>query len=290
MTTIEAQVIAMESKPPSRTALIAAAYRAAHQKLEGGKIFADPLARIILGNEGLAVVDEAEAGRSRPIRLFIAARSRFAEDCLSAAVSRGVRQAIILGAGMDTFSLRNPHTHLGLRVFEVDHPATQTWKRERLMQVGLTPPRTLIFAPVDFERHDLADGLRAAGFQSDQPAYFHWLGVVPYLTREAISATLDFIAGVPKAEVVFDYFEPLENAAPERRAKLAEIAGRAAAIGEPWISYFDPVELSRNMRARGFEEPEDLGLADILVRFLGASKDQATGGPGPHIMRARRAA
>ena len=287
----ETQAAAAQSRPPSRTALIVAAHRAAHQKLEGGRIFADPFAHIILGKEAIAPDNEAEAETSRrPVRLFIAARSRFAEDCLSVAVSRGVRQAIILGAGLDTFSLRNPHVRLGLHVFEVDHPATQAWKRERLMQEGLTLPTSLTFAPVDFERQDLADGLRAVGFQSDQPAFFHWLGVVPYLTHDAISATLDIIAGMPNAEVVFDYVEPLENYPPESRAKLAALGARAAAIGEPWISHFDPIELSRKLRTKGFEELEDLSLADILARFLGAPKDEATGRPGPHIVRARRLA
>lgn len=158
------------------------------------------------------------------------------------------------------------------------------------MQEGLTVPTSLTFAPVDFEHHDLADGLRAVGFQSDQPTFFHWLGVVPYLTRDAISATLDFIAGVPKAEVVFDYVEPLENYSPERRAKLAAVGERAAAIGEPWVSHFDPIELSKELRMKGFEELEDLGLAGILDRFLGTPKDKATGDAGPHVVRARRVA
>jgi methyltransferase (TIGR00027 family) len=281
----------MQSRPPSRTALVAAAHRAAHQRLEGANIFADPFAFTILGKEGLALADEAESqALKRPLRLFIAARSRFAEDCLSFAVARGVRQAIILGAGLDTFALRNPHVQLGLRVFEVDHPSTQAWKRERLVQEGLTVPTSLTFAPVDFEHHDLAAGLRAVGFQSDQPAFFHWLGVVPYLTHDAISATLDFIAGVPNADVVFDYVEPLENYSPERRAKLAAVGERAAAIGERWISHFDPIELSKELRTKGFEELEDLGLADILVRYLGTPKDKATGDAGPHVVRARRVA
>jgi methyltransferase (TIGR00027 family) len=106
----------------------------------------------------------------------MAARSRFAEDCLSAAVARGVRQAVVLGAGLDTFSLRNPHARLGLHVFEVDHPATQAWKRERLVREGLAIPASLTFTPVDFEQQSLADGLCAAGFQSNRPAFFHWLG------------------------------------------------------------------------------------------------------------------
>ena len=189
----------MQSRPPSRTALGAAVHRAVHQTLEGGKIFADPLAVTVLGKEARAIIAEAAADpRQRPMRLFIAARSRFAEDCLSAAVSRGVRQAVVLGAGLDTFSLRNPHAPLGLHVFEVDHPATQAWKRERLMREGLAIPASLTFAPVDFEQQSLADGLLAAGFQSDRSAFFHWLGVVPYLTRDAISATFSFIARLPE--------------------------------------------------------------------------------------------
>jgi methyltransferase (TIGR00027 family) len=279
----------MQSRPPSRTALGAAVHRAAHQTLEGGKIFADPLARTILGKEARTIIEEEAADPSRrPMRLFIAARSRFAEDCLSAAVARGVRQAVVLGAGLDTFSLRNPHARLGLHVFDVDHPATQAWKRERLVQEGLAVPASLTFAPVDFEQQGLADGLRAAGFQSDRPAFFHWLGVVPYLTRDAISATFGFIVGVPESEIVFDYSEPLENYPPGRRANVAAVGERAAAVGEPWISHFDPAELSRELRARGFGELEDLGLAEISVRFFGTTEGEAKGGPGPHIIRARR--
>ena len=166
----------------------------------------------LLDDETLPRLDEIAADDSlRPWRLFIAARSRFSEDALAASVAGGVRQVVILGAGLDTFSLRNPHGDQGVRVFEVDHPATQEWKRERLQQAGLAVPASLTFAPIDFERESLADGLKAVGFQADRPAFFQWLGVVPYLTRAAVSATLDFIAGVPGSEVVFDYAEPLEN-------------------------------------------------------------------------------
>src|SRR5262249_11331846 len=231
----------MQGKPPSPTALGAAVHRAVHQMLEGGNIFSDPLARTILGKEGDAMIEAAAADASqRPMRLFISARSRFAEDCIAAAAMRGVRQVVILGAGLDTFSLRNPHAELGLRVFEVDHPAPQSWKRERLRQEGLATPSLLTFVPIDFERQDLADGLKAAGFQANQPANFHWLGVVTYLTRNAILTTLSFIVGLPEAEVVFDYSEPIENYPSERGAYMAALAARAAAIGEPWLSHFNP--------------------------------------------------
>jgi methyltransferase (TIGR00027 family) len=134
----------LQAGQPSHTARGAAAYRALHQTLEGGAIFSDPFAAKILDDETRATLEETAADPSlRPMRLFIAARSRFSEDTLAAGVARGVRQIVVLGAGLDTFSLRNPHAGLGVRVFEVDYPATQGWKRERLKQAGLAvPPRS----------------------------------------------------------------------------------------------------------------------------------------------------
>ena len=278
----------MQTGEPSQTARGAAAYRAIHQTLEGGAIFSDPFAARILDEETRARLDETAADRSlRPWRLFIAARSRFSEDTLAACVIRGVRQVVVLGAGLDTFSLRNPHAGQGVRVFEVDYPATQGWKRERLKQAGIAVPASLTFAPVDFERQSLADGLKTAGFQADRPAFFQWLGVVPYLTREAVSLTLDFIAQVPVSEVVFDYAEPFENYLVERRADVMAIAANAASRGEPWLSLFDPAELSEMLHNKGFGVVEDLGLAEITDRFYGALKQGIVIGPGAHLVRAQ---
>jgi methyltransferase (TIGR00027 family) len=278
----------VQAGQPSHTARGAAAYRAIHQTLEGGVIFSDPFASKILDDETRARLDEMAADLSlRPWRLFIAARSRFSEDTLTAGVARGIRQVVVLGAGLDTFSLRNPYAGPGVRVFEVDYPATQGWKRERIAQAGLAVPASLTFAPVDFERQSLADGLKRAGFQADRPSFFQWLGVVPYLTREAISTTLDFIAGVPESEVVFDYAEPFENYPAERRENVMATAARTASRGEPWLSLFDPVELSEMLRKKGFGIVEDLGLAEIADRFYGALKQGIVIGPGAHIVRAQ---
>jgi methyltransferase (TIGR00027 family) len=279
----------VQAGQPSHTARGAAAYRAIHQTLESGIIFSDPFALRILDDETRARLDETAADPSlRPMRLFIAARSRFSEDTLAACVARGVRQIVVLGAGLDTFSLRNPHAGQGVRVFEVDYPATQGWKRERLKQAGLAVPASLTFAPIDFERQSLAEGLAAAGFDADRPAFFQWLGVVPYLTREAVSVTLDFIARVPESEVVFDYAEPFENYPAERRANVMAVAARAASLGEPWLSLFDPVELAEMLRNKGFGLVEDLGLAELTDRFYGALKQDIRIGAGPHVIRAQR--
>jgi methyltransferase (TIGR00027 family) len=278
----------VQAGQPSHTARGAAAYRAIHQTLEGGAIFSDPFASRILDDETRARLDETAVDPSlRPWRLFIAARSRFSEDTLAACVARGVRQIVVLGAGLDTFSLRNPHAGQGVRVFEVDYPATQGWKRERLKQAGLAIPASLTFAPVDFERQSLADGLTAAGFHADRPAFFQWLGVVPYLSRDAVSLTLDFIAGVPESEVVFDYAEPFENYPAERRENVMAVAARAASLGEPWLSLFAPLALSQMLRNKGFGVVEDLGLAELTERFYGALKRDIVIGPGGHVVRAQ---
>ena len=277
----------MEPGQPSRTAFGAAAHRAAHQLLEDGRIFADPLAIAILGApEDKLTGEGAHQPAVRGMRLFIAARSRFAEDSLAAAVARGVRQYVVLGAGLDTFAHRNPFGELGLRVFEVDHPATQAWKQRRLADAGLSSPTSLNFAGVDFERETLADGLAAAGFDTAAPAVFAWLGVVLYLTREAVTQTLGFIAGLPGGgEVVFDYGEPLSSYPEgEARARQAERAGEAASVGEPWMTRFTPAELDASLRDLGFVELEDLGPAAIARRFYGVERPD---GPGGHLMRAR---
>ena len=279
----------MNERQPSRTALGAAGYRAAHQQLEGGKVFSDPLARTILGDDADAIIAglSADAAQQR-MRIFMAARSRFAEDSLGAAVSRGVRQAVVLGAGFDTFALRNPYSDLGLRVFEVDHAATQAWKRRRLSEVGLAIPASLTFAAIDFETDDLGRGLRDAGFDPDRPAFFIWRGVVPYLGRAAIAATLRYIASVPKSEVVFDYSEPPENYPPEWRAAIVELGAFTAAIGEPWLSHFDPDEIAQELRGYGFGDLEDVGMSEVAVRYLGAPASGPDAGAGPHMIRAAR--
>jgi methyltransferase (TIGR00027 family) len=268
----------METGQPSRTAYSAARYRAAHQLLEQGHIFTDPLAVPILG----ASPDELRADEPRrAMRFFVSARSRFAEDALAAAVaSRGLANLVVLGAGLDTFAYRNPHP--GLRVFEVDHPATQAWKRRRLTEAGIAVPPSLTFVGVDFERESLTSRLHLDG-----PAFFFWLGVVPYLTRDGFDETLSFVAAGDGNEVVFDYAQSPERMSPERRAALEARAARVARIGEPWLTYFEPAEIGADLRARGFVDVEDLGPAELAARFLDR-RDVPPDTPGGHLLRARR--
>jgi methyltransferase (TIGR00027 family) len=169
----------METGRPSATAFGAAALRAAHQLLDAPPAFEDPLALRILGPRVAAAIveDPQRAGAPASLRALVSLRSRHAEQALADAVGRGVRQYVVLGAGLDTFAYRNPFGARGLRVFEVDHPATQRWKRERLAEAGIEVPVRASFAPVDFERDTLADGLARAGFDADAPAFFSLLGV-----------------------------------------------------------------------------------------------------------------
>jgi methyltransferase (TIGR00027 family) len=277
----------MRSGQPSQTARGAAAFRAVHQILEHGAIFKDPFASKILDEQTANSLKELAADEAlRPWRLFIAARSRFSEDTMANCIAAGARQVVVLGAGLDTFSLRNPFAALGVRVYEVDYAATQSWKRQRIKAAGLIEPQSLIFAPTDFERENLSEGLSRVGFELNEPAFFQWLGVVPYLTREAISSTLKFISKIPQSAVVFDYAEPFENYPPERRASVKAVAESAAARGEPWLSLFDPAELYKLLRSEGLKNVEDLGLAEIAERLYGDLRRDITIGPGPHIVRA----
>jgi methyltransferase (TIGR00027 family) len=276
----------MQLGQPSRTALAAATHRAVHQILELGRIFADPLAVRILGQDAEVVAREADEHPSnRLIRIFIAVRTRFAEDALAAAVERGVSQVVVLGAGLDTYAYRNPFRDR-LRIFEVDHPATQAWKRQRLEDAAIQMPGLLTFAPIDFERQTLAEGLSAVGFDPSRQTFFTWLGVVPYLTEEAVWSTLGFIASLPNgAHVVFDYSDPPDSLSPEARALHDRRAVRVEAAGEAWISYFQADKLREKLAALGYSEIEDLGPKQIASRYFpnwaGTAPDK-----GGHILRA----
>ena len=241
--------------------------RAAHQVLDVPPVFHDPLALKILGLSAADVLPEEgeTAGINRHRRLFIAARSRFVEDELAP----GFAQYVLLGAGLDTFAYRNPYPDL--RVFEVDHPATQAWKRERLALGGIAVPESLAFAPIDFERESF-DALTRAGFDPARRTLFGWLGVATYLELPAILETFRFVAScAPGTTIAFDYALPPDRLNPRQRARFDELAGRVAAVGEPWRTFFEPAELEATLRRVGFSGVDDVD-ADALNRRYFASR------------------
>jgi len=278
---------------PSRTAHRVALRRAAHQILDVPLILEDPIALRLLDPEDAAVLqaDPQQAERTpldRPLRAFLVARSRYAEDQLARAVERGVRQYVILGAGLDTFAHRSPYPPGLLRVFEVDHPSTQAWKRERLAEAGLPHSPDLVLAPVNFETQTLEDGLRKAGWDAHRPTFFSWLGVTVYLTEEAVLRTLRFIASSPAgSEVVFDYGISPSLLNSREHWVFEAMAERVAAAGEPWRAFFDPSALAETLRTMGFGEVQDLAGEEINALYFQGRTDGLRVGTLAHLMRAR---
>jgi methyltransferase (TIGR00027 family) len=265
----------MEPAVASKTALSVALRRAAHQIYDSPVVFDDPVAVGILGHEYAEQLQRTPLRPDRPfsiaLRAFLVARSRYAEDNLSRAVSNGVEQYVLLGAGLDTFAYRNPFTRL--RVFEVDHPATQQWKRELLQRNNIAIPDSITFTPVDFERQSLAEQLGFAGFNCQAPAFFAWLGVVPYLTLDAFRATIGFISSqCPGSGLTLDYGQP--RAVLPRLEQMAHdsLASRVEKAGEPFQLFFTPPEIAAELSF--FHSVEDLGAAEINARYFSGRSDQ----------------
>jgi methyltransferase (TIGR00027 family) len=278
----------MKPYEPSRTALMIARQRAAHQVLDHGSILDDPFAMKILREDEKEVLQFANKHPLASIgRLFTAARSRIAEDALSGAVEGGIRQIVILGAGLDTFALRNPHGAREIRIYEVDHPATQAWKRERMAEAQIALPPWLILVPVDFEPDDVGEKLVGAGFQQNSPAFFTWLGVVPYLTQDAIGRTLDYMSSIQNSEVVFDYMEPPEAFLEELRQLEKARAEQLEKIGERSVSRFEPADIAAILRSHGFCDIEDIDYRVIAARFGRDVQGLAPGHAGLHVVHAQ---
>ena len=269
----------MNEERGSRTAERVAARRAAHQLLDKPVVFDDPLALRI------AAPDEDRSPLAPYLRAAFAARSRFAEDELRDAVMRGVGQYIVLGAGFDTFAYRNPFP--SLRVFEVDHPATQTRKRQRLAEAHIAVPPSAVFVPIDFATTPLAEALAGAGFRADAPAFVSWLGVVPYLELAAIRDVLAFVASLPAGTtIVFDYGIPPASLSARGRAVFEWMAQRVAAAGEPWKTFFAPPDLIALLHEIGFGEVAGFGPAELNARYFDGRSDGLRLGEMMRMMRA----
>ncbi|MFI6869630.1 class I SAM-dependent methyltransferase [Nocardia sp. NPDC050406] len=280
----------MHEGRPSLTAFATARARAFHQIADEPRIFTDPLAVRITGfpPEEVRETDTdttEQALWQQRRRIFLAGRARFAEETIAAAVDQGATQVVVLGAGLDTFAYRNPYS--SVRVFEVDHPATQAWKRTLLTEVGIDIPPTMAFVPVDFETRTVSEGLAAAGFARSQPAVFVWLGVTMYLDRETVLSTLRAIAAQDAwVQVVFDYITIPEQA--DAKAAFQTRADRVAAAGEPWLSFFTAEEIRKELGEIGYEV-EDFTGNEVLARYLPPESPNVsdTHAP-PHIVRAVR--
>jgi methyltransferase (TIGR00027 family) len=269
----------MQEGIPSRTAYGVARRRAAHQVLDHRPlVLDDPIAVPILGkNVTEEITNNLEIHDSpfaRGMRAFMVARSRYAEDELRLAISRGTRQYVVLGAGLDTFAYRNPYPQEQLKVFEVDHPATQQWKRNLLIRAAIPVSPELTFVPIDFEKYTLATELSEAGFDFHQPAFFSWLGVTPYLTLEAFRATVCTIGNMPMGSgVTFEY--ALHHSLLRMREKLIFnlISQRVEAAGEPFQLSFSPEEMKTELKAAGFHRQEELTLHDLNERYFKERSD-----------------
>ena len=257
----------MSDHKASRTALGTAYLRAAHQLFETQpRILDDPVALPLLGPDASRRIKHTADDYRTPERLALRAhvvlRSRFAEDRLAAAVLRGITQYVILGAGFDTFALRQPPWAQALKILEVDHPGTQAMKRSHLAAAGLAMPQNADFANIDFEHESLLDGLLRYHASTDEPTFFSWLGVTMYLKEDAIDAVLRSVVAFPAgSEIVLTFARP-----PGDSPSL--LAQRTASYGEPWLSYFEPDVLEAKLRGIGFPKVEFLSPAEAKERYF----------------------
>ncbi|MGD0232556.1 MAG: class I SAM-dependent methyltransferase [Syntrophorhabdales bacterium] len=241
----------MRDQTTSKTALATAYIRAAHQLLdEKPLLLDDPVALTLLGPQASDTIHggigrhQSPAGKS--LRAHVVLRARFTEDKLEAAVAKGVTRYIMIGAGFDTFALRQPSWAKTLKIVEVDHPATQSAKRERIVKSGFSEPGNLIFCPANFEHEGLGEILARHSILPDKPAFFSWLGVTMYLEEAAIDATLRAVAAfAPGSEISLTFRQPLDDAS-------TTLAARVSDLGEPFVSFFTPEDIEAKLLSLGF--------------------------------------
>ena len=257
---------------PESTAVRVALWRALHVQV-------DPPPHVIEDEVGLKLVAPDENWRQRPdmhptftssFRASIVGRARFIEDLVTEQAGQGVGQYVILGAGLDTFAQRKPESASRLKVFEVDQPGPQTWKQQRLIELGFGIPEWLRFVPVNFEGGDSWwERLSRAGFDAHAPAIVASAGVSMYLTKEAITATLRQVASLAAGSTfVMTFLMPLEFADPEVRPGLEMAVKGARASGTPFISFFTPDELLSLARETGFRDAQHVSTATLAQRYF----------------------
>jgi methyltransferase (TIGR00027 family) len=282
----------MEQGRHSTTAEGCAVLRAIHQITSAEPLVYDPISPRLVDPEGPAykIWSDFLAGLPTENRLRLThylLRSRYAEDCLAEAYARGLRQYVILGAGLDTFAYRQPVWGGEVRIFEVDHPATQRWKRELLRKAQIQIPENAILVPVDFEIKTTKPALREAGLDQNSPAFVSMLGVSQYLTEQALAETLSMVREMgPSSEIVFSFVPP-DNTLPEDEAVLTkQFAERFAAIGEPWLTRPLPIELQRTLKGMGFSIVSHLPPEEADQLYFRARTDGLRAPSMEQMMRA----
>ncbi len=262
---------------PESTAVRVALWRAMHVQI-------DSPPHVIDDEIGLQLAAPEDGWRRRPdmdpqgtklFRASIVARARFVEDLVVEQAARRVRQYVILGAGLDTFAQRRPEIASGLKVFEVDQPGPQAWKRQRLIELGFGIPDWLRLVPVDFEAGDSwLERLKAVGFDASQPAVVASTGVSLYLTKEAIAATLRRIATLaPGSTLAMTFILPREFSDPEELPGRDAAERGARASGTPFISFFSPAEMLDLALQAGIREVQHVPAATLAERYFGGRED-----------------
>lgn len=268
----------------SRTAVLSAVGRALHLDGPGPHVFRDDLALPLAGDAGAAVAERLRAELSDTQLLsfsrWTSLRARFVEDAVEQAIAAGIRQYVILGAGLDSFAYRRRELATRVRVFEVDQPDSQHWKQRRLDELEVEIPPSLVFVSVDFERETLADGLRRAGFDDTRPTILSWIGVTMYLGLDAVEQTLRSIASfAPATRVVLTYDVPASALSGMQREVRDAISRVVAQLGEPFVSAFEPIEIESLLLRLGFLDIAHYSPADVVAQYLDHEDELRIGGP-----------
>jgi methyltransferase (TIGR00027 family) len=286
----------MQPGRPSETALAAAAFRAAHRLGHDPIVFDDPIAGLLTSAEWR---EQLEAGSMAAmieqrgllrIQAQLVGRARYLDDQLELAVASGIAQYVLLGAGLDGFVWRRPDLVKSLRVIELDHPATQGYKRTRLAELGLELPDGAELAEVDFERTSVGEALAATSLDADRPAFFSWMGVVGYLTRDAFVATLRDVAAASAARsrILFDYPATTELASEEDRALSRAVDEGTAKLGERRGLKLAPEDVAATARGLGFEPVETLTPDAHRERYFAGRSDGLSPNPEVHLVLLER--
>ena len=279
----------------SQTAMGAAGMRAAHLAGPGPHVFEDPWALELTSEMYRELAEQGALADFFPklglgvIQGQIVGRAAWNEEALDAAVQRGVTQMVVLGAGLDSTALRRPELLERVRIFELDHPDTQSYKLARLDELGVAPDPRVHFVAVDFEKESVDAALARAGVDPAAPAFLTWLGVVTYLSREDV---LRALAGIRAAcavgsEVALDYPISPEALAPDARALFEQIAEASVELGEPRRATYDPATLRADVEALGYACVEDLSSEDHRARYFGDRDDGLRPYPQVHLARLR---